>query len=75
MHTRFLFHRTDPFREGSEALLGPGVRRYTVRYMPSSARMVGFDKWGAFGQPVYFSGQEIRDLDPFRFPRVPVATN
>jgi hypothetical protein len=74
LHTRFLFHRTDPFRKGSAALEGPGIRRYTVRYMPASARMTGVDRMGTFGLQ-FFKGQPISDLDPLRFPAVPVSTS
>ena len=31
LHTRYLFHRTDPFRPGSAASRGPGICRYTCR--------------------------------------------
>ena len=74
LHTRFCFHRTDPFRPDSAAIRGPGVRRYSVRYMPSSARMSGLDKLGLDGQPIMFDGQRIDQLDPQRFPRVPLIS-
>jgi ectoine hydroxylase-related dioxygenase (phytanoyl-CoA dioxygenase family) len=35
--TRFMFHRADPFVAGSEGESGPGVGRYSVRYMPGEA--------------------------------------
>lgn len=38
--SRWMFHRGDPFREGSKAAKGPGVARYSVRYMPGNACVV-----------------------------------
>lgn len=75
LHTRFCFHRTDPFRPDSAAIRGPGVRRYSVRYMPSSAKITGVDKLGLDGRPIFFNGRRIDELDPFRFPRVPLTSS
>lgn len=37
LHTRWLFHRGNPFKHGSAAQKGAGIGRYSIRYMPGDA--------------------------------------
>mmetsp|Transcript_23257 Transcript_23257/g.72721 ORF Transcript_23257/g.72721 Transcript_23257/m.72721 type:complete len:461 (+) Transcript_23257:687-2069(+) len=65
VHTRFTFHRTDPFRPGA-ANADEGVARYSVRYMPSSAALkgvAGFNEEGA----QFWKGERIGEADPSKF--------
>lgn len=66
IHTRFLFHRADPFKEDAGDAADVGAGRYSVRYMPGTAE----------AQPCTFEnekiafGEKIRlaDADPTDYP-------
>lgn len=76
LHTRFLFHRTSEFKKNSKAIHGNGIRRYTIRYVPSSSILLGVDKMDKNGKPIYFNGELIKDYhDSLRFPVVPRKYN
>lgn len=66
--TRYLFYRGNRFRSGSEDEKGPGIGRYSVRYMPGSAvfKPVDFQD----GKMVKGLSSTIFDADPSRCPAV-----
>ena len=68
IHTRYLFHRTDPVRGGTGEGLEHGIGRYTVRYMPGSAPVDG--AFMADGKIAFFDGKSIREQDRGIFPQV-----
>lgn len=43
LHTRWMFHRGNPFRSGSKGAQGDGIARYSVRYMPGGTVVNDFD--------------------------------
>ena len=69
VHTRWLFHRTDPFVPGSPGVEGPGIARYSVRYMPASGVLGGVVGFDAQRKPVPGQGR-IDEADPDAFPKV-----
>jgi len=71
VQTRYLFHRMDPFADGSEAQRGPGIARYSVRYVPGNARLDGGFIFKD-GKSVNLHG-EIRNAAANGFPVFPKA--
>lgn len=68
LHTRYMFHRGDPFRRGSAGESGPGIARYSVRYMPGEA--VVKEKRFIDGNLIQEEPVPLRDADSYRFPAV-----
>jgi len=70
VHTRWLFHRSDPFAKASQAMEdGKGIARYSVRYMPTSATVAGFQKDHATGRIVPIANPSLlQDADLASFP-------
>jgi len=63
IHTRFLFHRADPFKDDTT---GVGIGRYSVRFMPGTAEA----QLCAVKEGKFVLGERIRlaDADPAQFP-------
>lgn len=67
IHTRYLFHRAEPFKEGTLGYSGEtGIGRYSVRYMPGTAVV---EPVAIEGKKVVF-GEKVRlaDADPTKYP-------
>jgi len=66
VHTRYLFHRAEPFKVGSAGAAGRGIARYSVRYMPSNALSANmrFEN----GQVITENIVALRDADEAVFP-------
>ncbi|CAD7700474.1 unnamed protein product [Ostreobium quekettii] len=64
--TRFCFHRGDPFVVGSEGAAGPGISRYSVRYMPGEAVVEGADF--VDGKVVREDPVQLKDANPQKYP-------
>lgn len=72
LHTRWLFHRGNPFRKGSDAERGHGISRYSVRYMPAEAivREIQF----ADGKMEVLDPLVLNEASPADFPAVQVSS-
>lgn len=66
--TRYLFHRAEPFKVGSEGAGGPGIGRYSVRYMPGEAVLNPMDF--VEGKLVKGESSTLFDADPHNSPAV-----
>ena len=69
IHTRFLFHRADPFKEegdGTSKAADIGVGRYSVRYMVGTAEAE--KPVFADGKVVFGTKIRLADADPTHYP-------
>lgn len=72
LHTRWLFHRGNPFRKGSDAKGGHGIARYSVRYMPAEAivKEIRFVN----GKMEWLDPEELNEASPADFPAIQLPT-
>ncbi|CAN8064744.1 unnamed protein product [Agarophyton chilense] len=68
LHTRWLFHRGNPFKSGSKGESGEGIGRYSVRYMPGESEVneLLFDGGEVVTRPPVL----LKDADELSFPAV-----
>lgn len=66
IHTRYLFHRGNPFVASSSGEKGEGITRYSVRYMPGCATLQ--EILLEDGKLNYRDPAILTDADPRRFP-------
>ena len=71
LHTRFLFHRGNPFTSGTEAARGAGIARYSVRYMPAEAIVNEISV--VDGKVEHKPPVALDDADPSNFPAVELS--
>ncbi|KAI0557151.1 Phytanoyl-CoA dioxygenase [Gracilaria domingensis] len=68
LHTRWLFHRGNPFKIGSKGESGIGISRYSIRYMPGESVVNEIARED--GQFVVRPGVVLREADADNFPAV-----
>jgi len=66
IHTRFLFHRADPFKHPDSTAARAGIARYSVRFMPANAMAAPCTSLG--GKLTLGTHIRLADADPSQYP-------